>query len=135
LELRSVASAPVPVVMADIFPPDPPTGLVAVPGYLSPGDQNPASTVAAQPKPTVDLSWQPSTAPRIAGYHVYRSETPGGQNPGPTSRLTPSPVTSPAYRDLTVAGGHTYLYRVTAIDTTGNESQPSAPATETAPTP
>jgi hypothetical protein len=138
LELRSVVSSPVSVVMADIFPPDAPTGLIAVPGFLAPeANRNPGPAAApAPPKPTIDLSWQAGTGERLAGYRVYRSELQAGQpmNPASQAPLTPSLAPTASYRDLTVEAGHTYIYRVTAVDTAGNESQPSDPATETAPT-
>ena len=135
VELRSLVSAPVSVVMVDIFPPDAPTDLVAVPGFLAP-NANPTANPAEKPlapKPTIDLSWQPGAGDRIAGYRVYRSEVQIGETTRP-SAMTASLVPTSAYRDLTVEAGHTYIYRVTAVDTTGNESPPSDPATETAPT-
>jgi len=133
LELRSIVSPPVTVAMADIFPPDAPTGLVAVPGFLAPeANRNPSPATVA-PKPTIDLSWQPGADDRIAGYRVYRSEVQIGETTRP-SPITASLVLTTAYRDLTVEAGHTYIYRVTAVDPAGNESPPSDPATETAPT-
>jgi hypothetical protein len=118
LELRSPISSPITLALTDTFPPQPPTGLVAVP----------AGTDAA-----VDLSWQPNTETDLAGYHVYRQElTASNQPQGSSQRLTQTPVTGPAFHDATAVAGHHYAYRVTAIDATGNESAPSAPVLEIA---
>ncbi len=135
-ELRSEVSSPVKVDMTDTFPPDAPTGLVAVPGFVAPEAnriQSPPPALVAS-RPTIDLSWQPSIGERLAGYRVYRSEVQSvAADSSPLSRITSSLVPTAAYRDLAVEAGHTYLYRVTAVDSVGNESTPSDPATETAP--
>jgi hypothetical protein len=139
LELRSAVSPSFRVVMTDSFPPDTPTDLVAVPGFLAPEtNRNPGSAAMSVPaKPTIDLSWQPVSSERVAGYRVYRSEARNGRPSDAVSpsRINSSLVPTAAYRDLNVESGHTYVYRVTALDTSGNESPPSDPATETAPTP
>jgi hypothetical protein len=123
LEVRSVPSAEVTVAMNDVFPPDVPAGLVAISGVEADG--------AAQ-KPTVDLSWEPVMESRLAGYRVYRREM-DGDAPGAWGRLDVELVRVAAYRDLTVAAGHKYAYRVTAVNEAGNESGPSDEVTETAP--
>jgi hypothetical protein len=123
LELRSVPTAALAFTVRDEFPPGVPEGLVAVPGAAE-GD---AET------PAVDLSWDPDLDPdakvRVAGYRVYRRDD--GENEW--RRIGPDLVTASAYRDPTVAAGHRYAYRVTAVSTTGHESGPSAEAAETAP--
>jgi fibronectin type 3 domain-containing protein len=63
--------------------------------------------------------WRSSEAADLAGYLVYRR--------GPTgdlSQLTPQPIQATEYVDTAVAPGQSYTYRVTAIDQTGNESDP-----------
>jgi hypothetical protein len=125
IELRSAPSAPVVVVMCDVFPPDPPAGLLAVPGFVPAAGDQPA-------KPAIDLSWQPNAEAGIAGYRVYRREL--GAN-APWHPLTVAPAASPAFSDRGVEAGHRYEYQVTAIDTAGNESTPSAPVAETAAAP
>jgi hypothetical protein len=118
LELRSPISSPITLLLNDTFPPQSPTGLVAIP----------AGTGAA-----IDLSWEPGTETDLAGYHVYRQELTASNQPIDTAqRLTQTPVTGPAFHDATAIAGHHYAYRVTAIDATGNESPPSAPVLETA---
>lgn len=116
VEVRSVLSGPVNVTMRDVFPPAAPTGLVATPG---PG--------------SIDLSWDPGSEPRIAGYRLYRADSGGTPAAAEWRRVTPELLTMPAYRDMSAAPGQAYSYRVTAVDTTGNESTPSTTATETAP--
>ena len=112
LELRSEPSPIVTLHVTDTFPPQPPTGLTAIPG-----DRH-----------AIDLSWQPVPDTDLAGYHVFRREV------SETSfrRLTAKPVVVPAFTDTTTARGQRYVYKVTAIDTSGNESQPSNEAEETA---
>jgi Abnormal spindle-like microcephaly-assoc'd, ASPM-SPD-2-Hydin len=75
------------------------------------------SGVVAPPH-TVSLSWQPS-ALVISGYNIYRSMTGGG----PYARLNAivSPVSS--YLDSAVLSGQTYYYVVTAVSSTGAESE------------
>jgi len=130
LEVRGLPSATVTVPMPDIFPPDPPTGLVASPGFVGgePGSQAPDQTPEQTPRPAIDLSWEPAIEPRVAGYRVYRRE-----GEGTARRLNSELVPVPAYRDLTVEAGRRYTYRVTALDGAGNESAPSGEATESAP--
>ncbi len=120
LELRSTVSPPVTVVMLDIFPPRPPSGLEAVPGGATAADRS------------IDLSWTPNTEDDLAGYFVYRQEIDSkGVAAGTATRLNVTPVAGPAYRDQTAVVGRRYAYRVTAVDTAGNESAPSADVQET----
>ena len=114
LELRSPAATPVTITYRDTFAPQPPTGLATVPG----GGFGAAASI--------DLSWQPSEEADLLGYNVYRSVDGGAP-----ARVTEKPIPDAAYRDLQVTPGHRYAYRVTAVDTHGNESLPSAEARET----
>jgi len=113
LELRGEPSPVITVPFADTFPTEPPAALVSVPGEDG----------------SISLSWSPVLDPGLAGYHVYRRPADSSQ---PFQRLTESPVTTPAFTDTTAARGQRYVYRVTAIDTSGNESQPSNEVTEIA---
>jgi hypothetical protein len=120
LQLRSSVSAPVTITMRDIFPPRPPTGLEASPGGASPADRS------------IDLSWSPDSEDDLAGYFVYRQEIDSkGVAAGTATRLNQTPVVGPAYRDQTAMTGRRYAYRVTAVDTAGNESAPSGEVQET----
>jgi predicted small lipoprotein YifL len=87
----------------DRFAPPPPTELVAL---AEPG--------------RVRLVWRPSEADDLAGYIVYRREGDSGA----FERITAQPVVSAEYVDSQAAGGKTYVYRVTAVDQSGNESAP-----------
>ena len=120
LELRSVVSGAVTVVMRNTFPPHAPTGLEAVPGGAGVGERS------------IDLSWTPNTERDMAGYIVYRQEIDAkGVAAGTATRLNPTPVAGPAYRDPTAVAGRRYAYFITAIDTAGNESAPSEAVQET----
>jgi hypothetical protein len=125
LEVRSLPSASVTVAVRDVFPPEPPAGLVAVPSFADAGD--------GTRKPTIDLSWEPDTEPRLAGYRVYRREL-DGTTPDVWRQLGSELVTAPAYRDLSALAGQRYAYRVTAVSDAGEESTPSGEVIETAPT-
>lgn len=119
LELRSAVSAPVTVTLLDVFPPATPAGLAAVPGEHS-----------------IDLSWEPVSDNDFAGYIVYRQEASAdGTATGSFVRMNAKPVAGPAFSDQSAVAGRGYIYRVTAIDATGNESAPSASVEETLPAP
>lgn len=91
----------------DLFPPPVPEGLVAL----------------AQ-EGRVRLVWEASEAPDLAGYRVYR-RSPDTQEFRP---LTEEPIAATEYQDRDLASGATYSYRVTAVDRSGNESEPSEAA-------
>jgi hypothetical protein len=95
------------VTARDTFPPAAPVGLVAV--------LIPATNQASQ---GVELSWAISPEADLAGYFVYRSEEIATNG----ARINPEALPSPAFRDISVLGGKTYFYRVSAVDRAGNES-------------
>jgi hypothetical protein len=105
----------VKVLTHDIFPPTVPSGLQAV--FSGPGQQA-----------FIDLIWAPVTDADLAGYYVYRRET-GGE----PEKLNSDLVKTPAYRDMKVVSGKTYLYSVSAVDVRGNESVRSEEASESVP--
>ena len=107
--------------MHNTFAPHAPAGLEAIPGGATPTEHS------------IDLSWAPNTDPDLAGYNVYRQDIDSnGAAAGTATRLNQTPVAGPAYRDQTAVPGRRYAYRVTAVDTAGNESVPSADVQETA---
>ena len=122
LQIRSTTSAPITLTLRDTFPPATPTGLVAIP------NQQPAAS--NQQPPSIDLSWEPNTEPDLAGYYVYRRTAST-----PATRLTPTPLPGPAYRDTTAIPGQRYIYTITAIDTSGNESPPTPDLEQNLPQP
>lgn len=116
--VESAGSNAVDVTPQDTFAPAAPTGLVAVAAPASGG-------VAAH----VDLSWAISGESDLQGYNIYRRESEDGS----WARLNAEPVMTPVFRDDSVEAGKNYLYRVTAVDRTGNESAASAVVSVTVP--
>ncbi len=86
--------------------------------------------VGADGKPhTVLLKWDPPASKpgvTVTRYNVYRSQPDGTFAPLAS-------VTAPAYVDDKVSSGTTYHYFVRAVDSTGQESPPSNPASATIP--
>lgn len=95
----------------DRFPPPTPTDLVTL-------------AEAGQ----IRLSWRASAGVDTAGYHVYRRDEPGGEY----SRRTTEPVAATRFLDTGLTAGQTYSYRVTAVDSSGNESPPGGAVEATA---
>lgn len=121
VEILSAPSDTVEVQTKDVFPPKAPQQLAAV------------ATEGA-----VDLSWSANTEPDLAGYIVYRKYADGdtgGEAGAQPVRISPAgmPLIAPAFRDTSAQPGHSYQYSVSAVDTSGNESQRSAAAVETLP--
>ena len=126
LEIRSQPAPAVTVEMRDTFPPKSPTGLATIPGLADAANGSPTAAY-------IDLSWEPNSEPDLAGYLLYRQlARPNGDPQGPLGKMTPLPIAAPAYRDVAVAPGQRYIYSVTAVDASGNESAPSAKAQEVA---
>lgn len=80
---------------ADVIPPDTPTNLIGIPDVT-----------------TVALSWTASTAIDVSGYNVYRGT------------LLVAAVSAPTvfFSDSGLDAETVYAYRVSAVDTSGNES-------------
>jgi len=89
----------------DKFPPAAPGGLTAVPGTKS-----------------IELVWNRNTDRDFASYRIYRD-----------GKLLASNIATLAYSDRDVKPGTTYTYQLTAVDTTGNESEKSAPVSASLP--
>lgn len=106
---ESAVSEPVSITPLDRFGPAPPGGLVAAVGF-----------------DTVELTWDRSTEPDLAGYFVYRD---GGFGEQRISDL----LASPAYSDRDVHSGVHYRYRVRAVDREGNEGDPTPAVEQSAP--
>ncbi|HYO12445.1 MAG TPA: hypothetical protein VE685_04530 [Thermoanaerobaculia bacterium] len=97
---------------ADRFPPPPPSDLVAL-------------AEAGR----VRIVWRSGEAADLAGYIVYRRSPEDGD----FVRLTAQPIQATEYVDNAVAAGQTYVYRVTAVDQAGNESDPGGEVRSTLP--
>ncbi|MBC8162195.1 MAG: hypothetical protein H7Z42_13370, partial [Roseiflexaceae bacterium] len=74
------------------------------------------------------LAWNNSAEPDLVGYNVYRSQAGGSP-----AKINSELVGVAAYTDGTTAAATAYTYYVTALDSAGNESQPSATASATTP--
>ncbi len=99
---------------ADTTPPAAPTGLTATAVSYS----------------QIDLDWNNNTEEDLSHYHVYRSTTSGFPCDGSTFL---DETTTSDYPDTSVDDNTTYYYKVTAVDTSSNESDPSNEASATTP--
>ncbi|MCP3978942.1 MAG: fibronectin type III domain-containing protein [bacterium] len=99
------SSVGVDVVAADLFAPEQPQGLVAVPEGAA-----------------VRLFWNPNPDRDLAGYRIYRRFEDGAWE-----RIGPDSVVQPLFLDATVGSVAGASYRVTALDRASppNESVPS----------
>jgi predicted small lipoprotein YifL len=97
---ESASSEEVAVLAEDRFPPQPPTGLVAV-----------------QEGKAIRLFWSPNPERDLAGYHVYRR-----YGSGEWTRVDAVLDPEPLLLDSGVQAGTHVSYRVTAVDRAGNES-------------
>jgi hypothetical protein len=89
----------------------------------------PAGLSATAGNAAVVLSWTPVTnaASDLNGYNVYRSTSPTAT---PT-KINLAVLTTASYNDTGLTNATTYYYRVSSIDTHGNESAISAQASAT----
>lgn len=117
--VESQDSNRVEITFSPISPPAEPEHLV---GTITSGN-GPAAAVA------VELSWAISPETDVAGYNVYRSDMESGAG----TRVNRSLVLVPVFRDSSVEAGQQYFYHVTAVNRTGNESEPSAAIAVTVP--
>jgi|GEM_PF-5685577 len=93
-----------PNAATDTLPPAVPSGLSAVPGNEA-----------------IALFWMANAEEDLGGYKIYQSVDGGATWDSGTER---GPVASYTVTGLTP--GHTYTFAVTAVDTSGNESDKSA---------
>jgi hypothetical protein len=85
----------------------------------------PTGVVAELSGDGMHVTWQPSAAPDLAGYSVYRASS---QN-GTYTKLNLDLITSAEYQDNTLPlGALSVWYQVTATNASGNESAHSASA-------
>lgn len=108
VSVESEPSARACVTPVDRFPPAPPAGLKTIAGEAS-----------------VDLIWDASPEPDLAGYLVLRAIAPQ-PDPEPISQTL---VTETTFHDQ-VPSGSRVVYAVQAVDKAGNRSAPSGRAEE-----
>lgn len=75
----------------------------------------------------VTVEWAANRDADLAGYRVYRAEVESAA--ADVRSMTPAATVAPPATtwtdDTSLVGGRTYFYRVTAVDTVGNESPPT----------
>ena len=77
------------------------------------------------------LDWANNSESDLAGYNVYRSSSPTG---GWQQLNTAGFIAGSVYNDTAAPDGQVSYYRITAVDTSNNESDPAS-ASATRPTP
>jgi len=88
-------------------------------------------TGVAAPVHTVNLTWDASASPNVVGYNVYRrTGTTGG-----FAQINTVLDTLTAYTDSSVVDGQTYYYETTAMNSSNEESAPSAAVKAVIPSP
>jgi fibronectin type 3 domain-containing protein len=107
---ESAFSSVVVVKPKDTTIPDTPTGLAATAGNRE-----------------VDLTWDPNSEPDLAGYNLYRATAAGG----PYTKINASLITATSYTDSPLTNGTTYYFKVSAVDTSDNESALSSTVSAT----
>lgn len=113
--VESLDSNEIEVSPKDIFPPAPPKAI----------------TIAAAPN-NLSIFFATNIEKDLAGYKVFRS-TERNLPKSEWENLTPEILTTNTFQDKRVVSGQTYFYYLTAIDKTGNESDPSEIVSEVAP--
>jgi len=79
---------------------------------------------ASEAADVVVATWTPSTDADLAGYHVYRALS---ATPVSWTRVTKDHTSRVAYfRDQGLAGSTEFFYYITAVDSSGNESNASS---------
>jgi hypothetical protein len=101
---ESDVAGPLPITPRDIFPPRVPAGLTASVGVGA-----------------VELAWERNTESDFKEYRVFRSEGAG------SFTEIARGLEAPSYSDRAMESGKRYRYRVTALDQSGNSSEPSEP--------
>ena len=116
IETRGLPAGAGTVTARDVFPPAVPAGLAAV---------------ANADGGTIDLSWTADADADLAGYIVYRRQE--GAN-DPAERVSGKDLLpTPNWSDAHASRGVRYLYTVSAVDASGNESARSREASEALP--
>jgi hypothetical protein len=102
--LESEDSEKIEISPRDTFAPAAPKGLISVAG-----------------QDVLSITWDANTENDLDGYRVWRRE----EGTAEFQLLTPEAIKENAYNDRAVKKGTTYMYIVTALDKSGNESKRS----------
>lgn len=86
-------------------------------------------TATALNESEVQLGWNPNTETDLAAYSLFRSTSPGF-TPGPANRIAVGLVGT-STTDTGLQSSMTYYYKLTATNTSGQESPPSGQAMAT----
>lgn len=113
--IESVDSNKISVKPLDTFAPNPPDAI----------------TIAAAPN-NLSVFFAVNLEKDVVGYKIYRT-TDANQPKNEWLLITPEILQRNTFQDTNVKSGETYFYYLTAIDSAGNVSQPSAVVSETAP--
>ena len=97
------------ITIADMIPPAAPTW-ADVTGNCTVNGAHPVKTNQ------INLQWTASTSPDVASYKIYRGTAAGAET------LYRSGITGTSYTDTPVSANTTYYYKLSAVDTAGNES-------------
>jgi len=100
----------VQITLEDRFPPPSPEGLTAIAGVNA-----------------IELAWEPSPEAGAVTYRLFRAAA------GRDFEAIAGQLTAPVYSDMAVTSGSLYRYAVSAVDASGNESEPSVAVEQTAP--
>ena len=114
-QVESLNSNALGIAPRDTFPPSAPTSV----------------SIAPAPR-RLSLFFPANTERDVAGYNIYRSTDPNAPKDTWT-KLNRSLLERTTYQDDAVESGVKYFYYLTAVDTSGNTSQPSEVVSETVP--
>jgi hypothetical protein len=78
----------------------------------------PTNLFASSGNGSVSITWTGNSEPDLAGYNVYRSDTSNGT----FIKVNSASINTSAYDDTMVSANSTYFYKVTAADSSNNES-------------
>jgi predicted phage tail protein len=92
------------------------------------GGPSPTPTPTPTPPSSIALNWNASTSANVTSYNVYRSTIAVG----PYTKIAAN-TSQTTYVDSDIQPGGTYYYVVTAVNSSGLESQPSNQATVSIP--
>lgn len=115
LQVESSDSNTARIIPKDVFPPRPPEGL----------------TIAAAPG-NLSVFFAANAEPDVIGYNVFRTTT-AEMLPERWQKLNDAPASATSYQDTKVESGQRYYYYVVAVDSAGNQSQPSEIVSELVP--